>query len=166
VDNDYYTSNPPSGIPTPPGFVIDLPPDEKHPTRTSPPPLSPAVLAYALDDDTHMASHPDTASAGAIPSPKLQIPGSPDPVDMSTPVAAHFLLPDVQTTPPAAGTDPDPMQELDESPQAEAADSDTLRGPGHGVVSSSGIDTVQQRNPLPEFNISVDNGTTHHPSAQ
>lgn len=140
-DEDYIASD----APTPPGFVINLPPEDRQAGGpVSPGPESPALLAYTKDDGPLQAQQT---------GPNLSVPGQ-EAIDLSaTPVANKIGLPEFQMTPPAIAEDR--SQE------------------GYGLPGSSDLqarNTVRGRNPvdtskddsprhsLPEFNLPSDNG--------
>ncbi|KAG8908521.1 hypothetical protein FRB99_005881 [Tulasnella sp. 403] len=98
VDSDYFTAEGTDEATTPAGVVIELPSKERRGTY-SPALESPAVLAYAQGDSSAGATDPPDWAGGHSPR-LLAVPGSAsEGVDMSTPVAAHFLLPELQMTP-------------------------------------------------------------------
>ncbi|KAG8954453.1 hypothetical protein FRC04_011780 [Tulasnella sp. 424] len=139
-DEDYIASD----APTPPGFVINLPPEDRQAGGpVSPGPESPAILAYTKDDNPLQAQQT---------GPNLSVPGQ-EAIDLSaTPVANKIGLPEFQMTPPAIAEDR--SQEgygLPGSSDLQARNTVKGRNP----VDTSKDDSI--RHSLPEFNLPSDN---------
>ncbi|KIO34749.1 hypothetical protein M407DRAFT_240559 [Tulasnella calospora MUT 4182] len=143
ADDDYIASD----APTPPGFVINLPPeDRKVGGAVSPGPESPAILAYTKDDSPLQAQQSGAASLG--------VPGQ-EAIDLSaTPVANKIGLPEFQMTPPAVTED----RSQEGSGMPGSADMQAQ----HTVKGRNPVDTSKDdstRRSLPEFDLPSDNGT-------
>ncbi|KAG9015622.1 hypothetical protein FRB90_004693 [Tulasnella sp. 427] len=142
ADDEYIASD----APTPPGFVINLPAEDRNVGGpVSPGPESPAVLAYTRDDSPLQAQQS---------GPSLGVPGQ-DPIDLSaTPVPNKIDLPEFQMTPPAVQED----RSRDGYGMPAFADlqaQNTVKG--RSPLDTSKDDST--RRSLPEFNLPSDNGT-------
>ncbi|KAG8907616.1 hypothetical protein FRC01_007636, partial [Tulasnella sp. 417] len=140
ADEDYIESD----APTPPGFVINLPPEDRNVgAPVSPGPESPAILAYTRDDSPLQAQQS---------GPTLGVPGQ-EPIDLSaTPVANKIGLPEFQMTPPAVTEDR--SQEGYGMPgSADMQAQNTVKG--RNPLDTSKDDST--RRSLPEFDLPSDN---------